>query len=77
MGVVSGPALFDDDTAADVRGIYRAYIEQGVDDQEAFQRILKWYQKWFNREAGVGALVGFAVTQSELGQLDPAIRDQA
>ena len=76
MGV-SSPALFDDDTAADVRGAYRAYIEQGVDDKEALGRILERYQKWFDREDGVGALVGFAVTQSELGRLDPAVRDQA
>ena len=76
MGVI-GPALFDDDTAADVRGTYRAYIEQGLDDKEALRRILERYQRWFDREDGVGALVGFAVTQSELGRLDAAIRDQA
>ncbi len=76
MGVI-GPELFDDDTAADVRGTYRSYIEQGVDDKEALRRILERYQKWFDREDGVGALVGFAVTQSELGRLDSAIRDQA
>jgi hypothetical protein len=76
MGVI-GPALFDDDTAADVRGTYRAYIEQGIDDKEALRRILERYQRWFGREYGVGALVGFAVTQSELGLLDPEVRDQA
>ena len=76
LGVFS-PALFDDDTAADVRGTYRTYIEQGVDDKEALGRILERYQRWFDREDGVGALVGFAVTQSELGRLDPAVRDQA
>ncbi len=76
MGVI-GPALFDDDTAADVRGAYRAYIEQGVDDKEALRRILERYQRQFDREDGVGALVGFAVTQSELGRLDPSVRDQA
>ena len=76
MGVI-GPALFDDDTAADVRGAYRSYIEEGVDDGEALRRILERYQRWFDREDGLGALVGFAVTQSELGRLDPAIRDQA
>ncbi len=76
MGVI-GPALFDDDTAADVRGAYRSYIEQGVDDGEALRRILERYQRWFDREDGVGALVGFAVTQSELGRLDPVIRNQA
>ncbi len=76
MGVLS-PQLFDDDTAADVRGTYRSYIEQGVDDGEALRRILEQYQRLFDREDGVGALVGFAVTQSELGRLDPPIRDQA
>jgi len=30
-----------------------------------------------DREEGVGALVGFAVTQSQLGRLDHAVRDQA
>jgi hypothetical protein len=74
---VIGPALFDDDTAADVRGTYRAYIEQGIDDKEALRRILERYQRWFDRENGVGALVGFAVTQFELGRLDPEVRDQA
>jgi hypothetical protein len=76
MGVI-GPALFDDDTAADVRGTYRAYIEQGIDDKEALRRILEQYQGWFGGENGVGALVGFAVTQFELGRLDSEIRDQA
>jgi hypothetical protein len=76
MGVI-GPPLFDDDTATDVRGTYRTYIEQGIDDNEALRRILERYQRWFDREDGVGALVGFAVTQSELGRLDPAVRDQA
>jgi hypothetical protein len=76
MGVI-GAALFDDDTAADVRGTYRSYIEQGVDDKESLRRILKRYQRQFDREDGVGALVGFAVTQSELGRLDSAVRDQA
>jgi hypothetical protein len=76
MGVI-GPALFDDDTAADVRGTYRAYIEQGIDDKEALRRILERYQPWFGREPGIGALVGFAVTQFELGRLDPEVRDQA
>jgi hypothetical protein len=76
MGVLS-PKLFDDDRAADVRGTYRSYIEQGADDGEALRRILERYQRWFDREDGVAALVGFAVTQSELGRLDPSIRDQA
>jgi hypothetical protein len=76
VGVI-GASLFDDDIAADVRGMYSADIEQGIDDKEALRRILKRYQRLFGRQEGVGALVGFAVTQSELGRLDPSIRDQA
>jgi len=76
MGV-SSPALFDDDTAADVRGTYRSYIEQGIDDEEALRRVLKQFQRSFDRDYGVSALVGFAVTQSELGRLDAAVRDRA
>jgi len=76
MGVI-GPALFDDDRAADVRGTYRGFLEQGVHDDEALRRILERYQRCFDREEGVGALVGFAVTQSQLGRLDHAVRDQA
>jgi hypothetical protein len=70
MGALS-PKLFDDDRAADVRGTYRSYIEQGVDDGEALRRILERYQRWFDREDGLGALVGFAVTQSDFVALIP------
>jgi hypothetical protein len=45
MGVI-GPALFDDDRAADVRGTYRRFLEQGVDDAEALRRIVERYQRW-------------------------------
>ena len=77
MGV-SGTSIFANDIACDVRGDYRELIEDGVDDAEATRKILDKYQKWFDDpESGTAALVGFAVTQSKIGRLDPSIRDRA
>jgi len=77
MGV-SGTSIFANDIACDVRGDYRELIEDGVDDAEATRKIIAKYQKWFDDpESGTAALVGFAVTQSKIGRLDPSIRDRA
>ena len=77
MGV-SGTSIFANDIACDVRGDYRELIEDGVDDAEATRKIIDKYQKWFDDpESGTAALVGFAVTQSTIGRLDPSIRDRA
>ncbi len=74
----SGTGIFANDTACDVRDHYRELIEDGVDDAEATRKIIDKYQKWFDdAESGTAALVGFAVTQSKIGRLDPYVRDRA
>jgi hypothetical protein len=74
----SGTSIFANDVACDVRGHYRELIEDGVDDAEATRKTIDKYQKWFDDpESGTAALVGFAVTQSKIGRLDPSVRDRA
>lgn len=73
-----GPALSSDDTACDVRGDYRELIEDGVEDNEATQRILERYQSSpADPEDGPVVWLSLAVTQSKLGRLDPIVKEHA
>jgi hypothetical protein len=73
---VWGTDLFSDDVARDVRGYYRELLEDGIDDDAATQLTLERFRTYLEESDGV-ALLALAVTQSKLGRLDPAIRDQA
>src|SRR5262249_34301040 len=77
MGV-SGPALFSNDVACDIRDHYRELIEDGVDDAEATrQTVAKYHASLDDPEDGAAAILALAVTQSKIGRLDPVIRDRA
>ena len=77
MGVW-GTGIFSDDIACDVRDYYREQIEDGVDDAEGTRRTIEKFHDYFDDpEAGAALVVAFAVTQSKIGRLDPAIRDRA
>ena len=72
----SGPGIFDDDLAWDVRTGYRHLLEDRVPDDEATRRtIAEW--------AGLGPdeepvfWLALAAAQSALGRLDPEVRDRA
>lgn len=72
-----GPALFSDDVAPDVRGDYRALIEDGVADDAATRRVLDSTQ--VRSAPGRQSLVWLALafTQSKIGRLDPAVAERA
>jgi hypothetical protein len=77
MGVW-GPALFSDDLACDVRGDYRALIEDGVEDDDATLRILNSYADALDDpDDGPAIWLALAVTQSQIGRLDPAVAERA
>ena len=77
MGV-SGTGIFANDVACDIRDEYRELIEDGIDDAEAMRRTLEKFKQYFDDPSdGTAAIVGFAITQSKIGRLDPSIRDRA
>ncbi|WP_154937054.1 DUF4259 domain-containing protein [Micromonospora palomenae] len=81
MGVTMGawgPGLFSDDTACDVRDEYREMLEDGLDDDEATQRMLGSYADTLDDpDEATSVWLALAVTQSKLGRLDPRVRERA
>jgi hypothetical protein len=74
----SGPALFSDDIACDVRDEYRALIEDGADDVSATRQILDSYADALgDPDDGPVIWLALAVTQSKIGRLDPAVAARA
>jgi hypothetical protein len=71
-----GTGIFSDDIACDVRDHYRELLEGGAEDDEATRLTVEKYRAYLDEPDGV-ALLALAVTQSRLGRLDTAIRDQA
>ncbi|HEY7635992.1 MAG TPA: hypothetical protein VH763_10630 [Gemmatimonadales bacterium] len=64
--------------ARDIRDFYRERIEDGIDDAEATRLTLEKFRSYLDDpEEGTVFLIALAVTQSKIGRLDPAIRDQA
>jgi hypothetical protein len=74
----TGPALFSDDLACDVRDEYRAHIEDGLTAEQASAAILtKYAAEASDPEMTVTFWVALAVTQSRLGRLQDSVRDRA
>lgn len=73
-----GPGLFSDDTACDVRDDYRELLEDGLSDDVATQTILDRYADAL-RDPDDRSVVWLALafTQSKVGRLDAAVRDEA
>jgi hypothetical protein len=73
-----GPGLFSDDTACDVRDDYRELLEDGVDDDVATQTVLDSYSGALgDPDEGSVVWLALAFTQSKVGRLDPAVREEA
>ncbi|MEV0158272.1 DUF4259 domain-containing protein [Micromonospora sp. NPDC050686] len=73
-----GPGLFSDDTACDVRDEYREMLEDGVDNDEATQRMLDSYAGALDDpDEATSVWLALAVTQSKLGRLHPTVHDRA
>ena len=73
-----GPALFSDDTADDVRSMYRELIEGGVDDDEATRQVLTAFDDVANDpDYGPVLWLALAFTQSKVGRLAPDVAANA
>lgn len=72
----SGPAIFDDDLACDVRDSYRHFLEDRVPDDEATRRTIADWRGLDPDEEPVFWLA-LAATQSRLGRLDGLARERA
>jgi hypothetical protein len=74
----TGPAIFSDDLACDVRDDFRAHIEDGVDAAEASARVIaEFAEAATDPDEAVTFWVALAVTQSKLGRLQQPVRDRA
>lgn len=73
---VGGPALFDDDLAADVQLGYRQLLEDRVPDDEATRRTIEGWSGLDPDEEPVFWLA-LAAAQFRFGRLEPDVRDRA
>jgi Domain of unknown function (DUF4259) len=71
-----GAGIFDDDTAADIRGEYREMLEDHVPDDEATRRILSEYEHLDADEDHV-LWLALAAAQTQVGRLDDEVKAQA
>ncbi|QNN52758.1 DUF4259 domain-containing protein [Nocardioides mesophilus] len=71
-----GPAIFSDDTAADVRGDYRELLEDQVSDEEATRRVIAEYERLDQDEAHV-LWLALAAAQHQVGRLDEDVKRRA
>ena len=72
----TGPAIFDDDLACDVRDSYRKLLEERVADDEATRRSIEdWAEFGFDEESVFW--LALAAAQSQLGRLHQNVRQRA
>lgn len=73
-----GYGIFDDDTASDVKDNFEEYIEDGLDINEATERILEEYQEEIEDEDnGPTVYLALASLQMERGELREDIKKTA
>lgn len=73
-----GPAIFSDDTAADVRGTYVEKLEDGLSDDEALASTLAALGPALDDdEDGPTAIIALALTMWSKGRLTDEVREQA
>ncbi|GAB4079441.1 hypothetical protein GCU67_03360 [Modestobacter muralis] len=72
----SGPGIFDDDLACDVRDHYRRSLEDRVPDAEATRRIVEGVEDLLPDEEPV-LWLALGATQSRFGRLDDDVRRRA
>ena len=77
MGVW-GAAIFSDDTACDIRGIYKELLGDGISPSDATDRILIEWKDSFNDPYEESVIwLALAVTQWNLGCLEERVKDKA
>jgi hypothetical protein len=69
--------VFGNDLASDVRGEYRALLEDGAPDAEAIQKVLRRFADDLDDPDNATCFwTGLAAAQMALGRLDPEVRDR-
>lgn len=73
-----GPAIFDNDTALDIKGTFEDAIGEGLDVEAATRRVFEEYRDAFEdyEEAGL-SWFALASLQMEHGALQPEVREKA
>jgi hypothetical protein len=71
-----GPAIFYDDTAADIRGDYRELLEDQVPDEEATQRVIAAYTHLGADESYL-LWLALAAAQYQVGRLEDQVKERA
>lgn len=73
-----GPAIFSDDTAADIRGSYRELLEDQVPDDEATREVLSRYADvGDDADEGHVLWLALAAAQHQVGRLDEDVKQRA
>jgi len=73
-----GVAIFSNDTAADVRSMYREFLEDGYSDADASAEVLRRFREAVDDpDDGPFLLTGLAAAQQRLGRLQSDVRDRA
>ena len=74
----SGPAIFSDDVAADVRDEWREALMDGLADEAATERVLREFADALGDEDDATVVwLGLAAAQMETGRLQDFVRDRA
>src|SRR5256885_1319569 len=74
----TGPALFSDDVACDVRGVYREILGDQVEDARAIAEVLDRFRgSLADADDEPVVVLALAVTASKLGRLTPELRGRA
>ncbi len=74
----SGAALYDDDTAADVRALYREFLGDGLSGEAATDALLtEWDEVLDDPDEGSPFWLALADTQWRAGRLEDRVRDRA
>ena len=73
-----GAGLYDDDTAADVRGRYRELVADGAAGEQATDTLLsEWKEGLEEPEIACPFWLALADTQRKVGRLEDRVRDRA
>jgi hypothetical protein len=74
----SGPGLFSDDLAADVRDMYMELLREGVPDTDATDRLIAaWRESIEETDEADVFWFALAATQAKVGRLEDRVRDKA
>lgn len=72
-----GSGLYANDTGMDVRDTYMDLLQDGMDDETAWNTMLKKFSEYINTDEEALFWYAAADTQWRLGRLRPEVRDKA